>query len=142
MEESPTNNYATVADLSVFWRPITESETARAEDLLTLASSRLRVFATEAGFNLDDKVEGDTDYANIAKWVVMEAVKRALATPTDVPPVDNYSQAAGPYSENYRFTNPSGDLWFKKSELKALGIAGKQIADSITPNTRRDIYGE
>lgn len=141
MEESP-NNYATVADLSLYWRQITESETARAEDLLTLASSRLRVYASGAGVNLDEKVEDDDDYKNTAKWVVMEAVKRALATPTDIPPVDNYSQAAGPYSENYRFTNPSGDLWFKKSELKSLGIAGNQIVDSITPNTRRDIYGE
>ena len=141
MEENP-NNYATVADLSLYWRQIAESETARAEDLLTLASSRLRVYASGAGVNLDEKVGEDDDYKNTAKWVVMEAVKRALATPTDIPPVDNYSQAAGPYSENYRFTNPSGDLWFKKSELKSLGIAGNQIVDSITPNTRRDIYGE
>lgn len=136
------NNYATVDDLSVFWRPITESETDRANNLLTLASSRLRVYADAAGIDLDQKVEDSTDFANIAKWVVMEAVKRAMATPTDVPPVDNYSQSAGPYSENYRFTNPSGDLWFKKSELKALGISGNQIVDSITPNTRGDIYGE
>lgn len=141
MEQSP-NNYATVDDLSVFWRQITESETDRANDLLTLASSRLRVYADAAGVDLDQKVEDSTDFANITKWVVMEAVKRAMATPTDVPPVDNYSQSAGPYSENYRFTNPSGDLWFKKSELKALGISGNQIVDSITPNTRRDIYGE
>lgn len=141
MEESP-NNYATVEDLSVFWRPITESETGRANDLLTLASSRLRVYATAAGISLDTRVSEDADYKNIAKWVVMEAVKRAMSTPVDVPPVDSYSQAAGPYSENYRFTNPSGDLWFKKTELKALGISGNQIVDSITPNTRRDIYGE
>ena len=141
MEETP-NNYATVEDLSTYWRPIAESEETRAEDLLTLASSRLRVYAAESGVDIDQKVEDYPDYANVAKWVTMEAVKRALATPTDVPPVDNYSQSAGPYSENYRFTNPSGDLWFKKSELSALGLAGRQIASSITPNTRRDIYGE
>ena len=72
----------------------------------------------------------------------MEAVKRALATPTDIPPVDNYAQSAGPYSENYRFANPSGDLWFKKAELKTLGISGVQRATSISPVTRKDIYGE
>ena len=71
----------------------------------------------------------------------MEAVKRAMSTPIDTPPVDSYSQAAGPYSENFKFTNPSGDLWFKKSELKSLGISGIQSLGSITPNTRRDIYG-
>lgn len=137
-----TTNYATVSDLSTYWRTITDSETDRANELLTLASSRLRVYASESGVDIDSEISDSEDYANTAKWVVMEAVKRALATPTDVPPVDNYSQAAGPYSENYRFTNPSGDLWFKKSELKALGISGNQIVDSITPNTRGDIYGE
>lgn len=141
MEENP-NNYATVEDLSTYWRPILDSETERAESLLSLASSRLRVYASSTCVNLDERASYDPDYANTLKWVVMEAVKRAMSTPVDVPPVDSYSQAAGPYSENYRFTNPSGDLWFKKTELKALGISGNQIVDSITPNTRRDIYGE
>lgn len=134
--------YATVDDLSTYWRTITESETERANDLLSLASSRLRVMAAKYEIDLDYEYENDEDYAATLKWVVMEATKRAMATPIDVPPVDNYSQSAGPYSENYKFTNPSGDLWFKKSELNALGIAGVQMAGTITPNTRKDIYGQ
>lgn len=134
--------YATVEDLSTYWRPITQAETPRAEDLLSLASSRVRLYAAKVDIDIDTKVGEDDDYAAAVKWVVMEATKRAMATPVDVPPVDNYSQSAGPYSENYRFTNPSGDLWFKKAELKALGISGMQVIDSITPTTRRDIYGE
>lgn len=134
--------YATVTDLSTYWRPIEESETARAEDLLSLASSRLRLYAAKVDIDLDAEIAQDEDYAAAVKWVVMEATKRALQTPVDVPPVDNYSQSAGPYSENYRFTNPSGDLWFKKAELKTLGIAGVQTITSITPITRRNIYGE
>lgn len=134
--------YATVEDLSTYWRPITQAETPRAEDLLSLASSRIRLYAAKVDIDIDTKVGEDDDYAAAVKWVVMEATKRAMATPVDVPPVDNYSQSAGPYSENYRFTNPSGDLWFKKAELKALGISGMQVIDSITPTTRRDIYGE
>lgn len=144
MSDDPTPTpavYATVQDLSTFWRPITESETPRAEDLLSLASVRLRVYANNVGINLNAKVQEDTDYASVVKWVVMEAVKRAMSTPIDTPPVDSYSQAAGPYSENFKFTNPSGDLWFKKSELKSLGISGIQTLGSIKPNTRRDIYG-
>jgi len=137
-----TTSYATVADLSVYWRPIAESETARANDMLSLASSRLRLYADNSGIDLDAKAAADEDYANALKWVVMEATKRALSTPIDTPPVDSYSQAAGPYSENYKFTNPSGDLWFKKAELKTLGISGVQRATSISPVTRKDIYGE
>lgn len=134
--------YATVEDLSTYWRPIEESETARAEDLLSLASSRLRLYAAKVDIDIDTEIGNDDDYKDAVKWVVMEATKRALQTPVDVPPVDNYSQSAGPYSENYRFTNPSGDLWFKKAELRALGIAGVQKITSITPITRKDVYGE
>lgn len=134
--------YATTTDLSTYWRPIETSEEARANDLLSLASSRLRLYASNAGFSLDEKITADDDYKDAVKWVVMEATKRAMSTPIDTPPVDSYSQAAGPYSENYKFTNPSGDLWFKKAELKTLGITGNQQVTSITPVTRKDIYVE
>lgn len=134
--------YATTTDLSTYWRTIETSEEARANDLLSLASSRLRLYASNAGFSLDEKIADDDDYEDAVKWVVMEATKRAMSTPIDTPPVDSYSQAAGPYSENYKFTNPSGDLWFKKAELKTLGISGVQRATSISPVTRRNIYGE
>lgn len=134
--------YATTADLAAFWRPLLSSEEARANSLLAYASSRLRMEAAKADIDLDSMVAEDDDYAAQVKLTVMEAVKRAMLTPIDVPPVDNYSQAAGPYSENFKFTNPSGDLWFKKAELKALGIMGNQKLGSITPNTRKDIYGE
>ena len=135
-------SYATVDDLEDFWRPLTESEQARATVLLALASSRLRLYGKKVGVDVDAQVQEDPDYAQATQWVVLEATKRALSTPVDTPPVDSYQQTAGPYSENYRFTNPSGDLWFKKAELASLGIAGNQVATSITPNTRKDIYGE
>ena len=137
-----TTSYATVQDLETYWRPLNEAEEARAADLIALASSRLRLYADAAGVDLDAKAAASEDYANALKWVVMEATKRAMSTPIDTPPVDSWSQTAGPYSENYEFTNPSGDLWFKKAELKTLGISGVQRATSISPATRKDIYGE
>lgn len=134
--------YATVADLSAFWRPVTAgNETDRATSLLALSSNRLRGKAAEFGFNLDEKVAADAVYASNVKFVVLESVKRAMQTDQNVPPVDSYQQAAGPYSTNYKFSNPSGDLWFKGSELAEIGLTGQQEIGSITPNTRRDIYG-
>lgn len=134
--------YATVADLSAFWRPVTAGqETDRATSLLELSSNRLRAKATEHGFNLDEKTEADAVYKSNVKFVVLESVKRAMQTDQNVPPVDSYQQAAGPYSTNYKYTNPSGDLWFKGSELAEIGLTGQQEIGSITPNTRRDIYG-
>lgn len=136
------NVYATVEDLSTFWKPIAESDQARATELLSMASSKLRLIAAKSDIDLDAEMASNEDYAMAVKLVVMEAVKRAMSTPIDAPPVDNYSQSAGPYSENFKFTNPSGDLWFKNAELRGLGLAGIQKVDSITPNTRKDIYGK
>lgn len=135
--------YATVAELSAFWRPVTAGqETERATQLLDLASNRLRGKAAEYGFNMDEKTAADSVYKSNVKFVVLESVKRAMQTDQNVPPVDSYQKAAGPYSENYKFTNPSGDLWFKGSELAEIGLSGEQSIFSLTPKTRTNIYGE
>ncbi len=134
--------FATIAQIEAFWRPLTQEEATRAEYLLQISSERLRVIASDSSINIDERVSESGSYAAVVQWVVMESVKRALQTPVDALPVDTYSQTAGPYSENYKYTNPSGDLWFKKKELAELGIDGVQKLDTITPTTRRNIYGE
>jgi hypothetical protein len=131
--------FATKADLAAYWRALTADEQSRADIMLPLASNRLRLMAEDLDINLDEKAAASEAYTDTLRWVVMEAVKRALSTPTDQPPVDSISQTAGPYSENYKFTNPSGDLWFKKSELSALGLYGRQTIGSIS-TSRKDIY--
>ena len=132
-------SYATVSDLQTYWGATFDS--ARAESLMFIASARLRFIAESENIDLDVRAS-DKDYAEVLKWVVMEATKRALNTPTNIPPVDTYSQTAGPYSENYKFTNPSGDLWFRKAELQSLGLSGDQHIVSLSPTTRGDIYKE
>lgn len=132
-------NFATVEQLEAFWKSLDTTEEARAEVLLELASARLREIGVGVEVDVDAQVAARESYAITARWVVMEAVKRAMLTPTDVPPVDTYSQTAGPYSENYKYTNPSGDLWFKKSELQSLGLYGSQSLSSL--NTSQNLYG-
>lgn len=138
--------FATVDDLEKFWRGLTPDEQTRAEYLLSLASNQLRQIAMNSGKNLDQMITDGQVMKDSVKLVVMEAVKRAMLTPVDAPPVNSMSQSqtAGPYAESstYTYTNPSGDLWFKKSELSSIGISGgKQTIGTISP-TRRDIYGE
>ena len=131
--------YATKAELAAYWRTLTEAEQGRADIMLALASNRLRIIAEDVSVDLDAKVAASEAYASTVQWVVMEAVKRAIATPTDQPPVETWAQTAGPYSENYKYTNPSGDLWFKKSELTAIGLYGQQSLSSLQ-TSREDIY--
>jgi len=132
--------FATLEQLEAFWKDVPEADEGRATLLLELASDRLREIGISVDVDVDALVAARTSYATTARWVVMEAVKRAMLTPTDTPPVDTFSQTAGPYSENYKFTNPSGDLWFKKSELQALGLHGNQSLSSL--NTSQNLYGD
>lgn len=132
--------YATKTDLAAFWRTLTTAEQSRADVLLLLASNRLRQIASDLGIDLDAKVADNEVYKANVQWVVMEAVKRAMLVPTDAAPANSMQKAAGPYSENIVFTNPAGDLWFKRAELTAVDLYGNQKLDSIS-SSRTDIYG-
>lgn len=132
------NPYANVDDLTAFWKA-PDNET-RALDLLTRASNRLRIIADNVGVDLDEKVNASPAYFSTAQWVVMEAAKRAMLTPIDAPPANSIQQTAGPYSENIVFTNPAGDLWFKKSELHDLGLYGTQRLTSISTVPGSSMY--
>ncbi len=133
------NPYANADDLAAFWRTLTEAEASRADDLLTRASNRLRLTGERVGVDVDDKVNNSPAYFSTVQWVVMEAAKRAMLTPIDAPPANSIQQTAGPYSENIVFTNPAGDLWFKKSELHDLGLYGNQTLKGLS-TSQRDIY--
>lgn len=133
------NAYANNEDLAEFWRALTGDEVTRADKLLKLASNRLRTIADRYSTNLDEKVNASPSYFETVQWVVMEAAKRAMLTPVDAAPANSIQQTAGPYSENIVFTNPAGDLWFKKSELHDLGFYGNQRLNAIS-TTARDIY--
>lgn len=136
--ESP-NAYANDIDFAAYWRALSTDEKTRANSLLKLASNRLRTISDNYNTNLDEKVNASASYFVTVQWVVMEAAKRAMLTPTDTPPANSVQQTAGPYSSNIVFTNPAGDLWFKKSELHDLGFYGNQRLNAISTTTR-DIY--
>jgi hypothetical protein len=108
--------------------------------LLELASNRLRLIGEDLGIDVDGRADSSEAYASTIKWVVLEAVKRAMTAPVDQQAIDSYAQTAGPYSENYKYSNPSGDLWFKKTELTQLGLYGKQTMSGIT--TSQNLYGD
>lgn len=129
--------YANVDDLTLFWKAPDDSN--RALYLLKMASNRLRLIGSDVGVDVDERVNTEPAYFMTVQWVVMEAVKRALQTPLDGQPTEQYGQTAGPYSENFKYSNPTGDLWFKKSELSSIGLYGAQTLSGIT--TSQDLYG-
>lgn len=132
------NAYANKDDLTLYWKAPT-GDGSREEYMLKLASNRLRQIALDVGIDLDAKVNDSAVFFINVQSVVMEASKRALQTPVDQVPTETYGQTAGPYSENFKYSNPSGDLYFTKAEQKLLGLFGSQSLSSLS--TSSDLYG-
>ena len=130
------NAYANSEDLTNYWKAPDSS--TRADYLLKMTSNRLRQIASAVDEDLDALVNADEVYFLNVQWVVMEATKRALQAPLDREAVETSGITAGPYSENYKYSNPAGDLFFKKSELQTLGLYGKQTLSSL--NTSQNLY--
>jgi len=134
---SAPNTYANKDDLTLYWQAPTDGN--RADYILKMASNRLRQIALDVNKDLDALVNANEVYFLNVQGVVMEAAKRALQAPLDQLPTETYSQTAGPYSENFKYSNPAGDLYFKKAELQLIGLYGTQTLDSLS--TSQDLYG-
>ena len=133
--------FATVSELEAIWRDLDTAESNRAGVLLLQASNYLRQVATNVGKDLDDLALSDPTKvleANI-KMVVLNAVQRAMSTPTEVPAdASQWSQSATPYSESMSFSGAesTSTIYFKKRELDLLGIGGKSKKISILKGVR------
>lgn len=130
--------YANKDDLTLYWKAPDDGN--RADYILKLVSNRLRQIGTGVGVDVDAEVNADEVYFLNVQWVVMEATKRALQAPLDQQATESYGQTAGPYSENFKYSNPAGDIFFKKSELQTLGLYGRQTLSSIS--TSQNLYGD
>ena len=119
--------YATVADLTALWRPLTQDEATRAEALLPIVSDSLRMEAKKVGKDLDYMIEDEPLLATIAKSVTVDVVARALMTSTDSEPATQFSESALGYSVSGTYLVPGGGLFIKKSELARLGLKRQRM---------------
>ncbi len=128
------SNFATVDDLTILWRKLTNEETVRANALLGIVSDSLRQEAKKVGKDLDKMIANDASLATVAKSVTVDVVARTLMTSTNQEPMTQFSQAAGGYSVSGSFLVPGGGLFIKKAELVRLGLRRQRIG-------AMDIYG-
>ena len=115
-------DYATVDEMTLLWRPMTEAEQVRAAALLPIICASLRSEAAKVGKDLDAMVAASTDLAAVAKSVTVDVAARTLMTATDGEPMTQTTQSAGGYSASGTFLVPGGGLFIKKSELARLGL--------------------
>ena len=119
--------YATLADITVLWRRMTDEETLRAEALLPIVSAQLRTEAARAGRDLDAMIAAAPDLSLVARSVTVDVVARTLMTSTNQEPMTQMSQSAGGYTASGTFLVPGGGLFIKKSELARLGLRRQRM---------------
>lgn len=116
------NDYATLEDLELLWRKLTDDEKERAKALLKTVSESLRYEACKVKKDLDKMIRYDISLKEVAKSVTVDVVARTLMTSTDHEPMEQFSQSALGYSASGTFLVPGGGLFIKKSELARLGL--------------------
>lgn len=122
--------YATVSDIESRWRALNEAEQSRASVLIDDASAMLTALV-----NVDSD---DQEQAQLLKQVCCSMVIRAMsATETDAFGASQMSMTAGPYSQSWSYSNPTGDMYLTKLEKRLLGITSGYIG-TIEPRIGND----
>lgn len=112
--------FADVSDLESRWRELSTDEEARANVLLGDASAMLSALV-----KVDDE---DDDQAALLKMVCCDMVIRSMsATNMDAYGVSQSAITAGPYTQSFSYSNPSGDMYLTKLEKRLLGITTSYI---------------
>lgn len=117
--------FAQVSDLEARWRTLSEAEQDQADVLLEDASAILA--------SMVEIPEHDDGYPELLSIVTCNMVQRAMSsTAADTYGVTQASMTAGPYTQSWSYSNPSGDMYLTKMEKKMLGITSGYIG-SIRP---------
>lgn len=117
--------FAAVSDIEARWRELSTDEEARATTLIDDASAMLS--------NLVAVDEADQEQAELLKMVCCNMVIRAMsASEYDAFGASQMSMTAGPYTQQWTYSNPSGDMFITKMEKRLLGISTSYIG-SIRP---------
>jgi len=107
--------YATVADLEARWKTLDSAAQAVAEVKLADAAVLIDSF-------------GVPKSADAAKAVSCSVVMRAMSSmATDALGVTQASITAGSYQQQWTYSNPSGDMYLTKQEMKMLGFGGGSL---------------
>ena len=117
--------YAEVSDIEARWRELSDDEKSRASVLIDDASAMLSA--------LVDVDANDQQQAELLNTVCCNMVIRAMAQSNmDTFGVSQSAITAGPYTQSFSYSNPSGDMYLTKLEKKLLKVSIGYIG-SIRP---------
>lgn len=131
--------YATSADVSALWRPLTAEEIKRTDLLLPLISDALRNAAIDVGRDLDQMIAQQPSLASVAKLVAVDITARVLRQSTEGDAMSQESQSALGYSWSGTYAVPGGGIAaaIMNNDLKRLGILRQRWKDvQIWPESK------
>ena len=133
--------YTRVDDVSKLFRGLTNEEVERADELIPVIESSIRLEADNVGKDLEELLK-DENYKNVFKSVVVDVVGRTLMTSTDQEPMTQSSESALGYSWSGTFLVPGGGLFIKRSELAKLGLRKQRygVIDFYDENQGNNSY--
>jgi len=114
--------YATVDDVVLRWRPLSDAEVDQASALLDDAAVMIRSVCPDVEARIAD---GLLD-VEVLKLVSVRMVKRAMTAPAGFEGVSQFNQTAGPFAQATQFANPTGDMWLTKVDRRLLGVGGSK----------------
>lgn len=125
--------FATVEDLEAGWRNLSSDEEETAEILLQRASAYLASLMCRGGIVID--VADEIQTMNLTT-VTCNMVRRVMDAPSGG--ASSITQGIGETNASVSFSNPDASLYLSKSDMLALGLAGKNKYRSIQAHTWAD----
>lgn len=121
--EAEEETFASTDDLAGRWHKLTDAETALAKTLLGDASDKIRDRVPEA-----NDEEWAKAHERRLRRICCAMVKRAMQQESAGVPggVNQNTDTTGPFTNVYNWSNPAGNLYLTKEDLRDLGVSGQQ----------------
>lgn len=116
--------FASLAELRARWPDMPPGSEAHAKVLLDDA----------ADFILETVPSATEAQLSTLRRICCSVVRRSMEAGATPAGIEQFSQAAGPFSQSVKPLNPSGDFYLTKAERKALG-EGRQHAFGVQIDT-------
>lgn len=119
-------SFATLTDYEKRYGEVAPADKERTETILQDASDiLLGTYEEYYGVSYESGLRPVFDKSACA--VACAVAHRSLSVPTGFEGASQFSRTAGSYNASITFSNPTGDLYLSKTDLKRLGLSGQMI---------------
>lgn len=119
-------SFATLEDYEKRYGEVAPADKERTETILQDASDML-LATYEENYGVPYEEGAHPVFDKSACAVACAVAHRSLSVPAGFEGTSQFSRTAGSYNASITFSNPTGDLYLSKTDLKRLGLSGQMI---------------